>query len=207
MIHPEVKQPLECPTCKTNGRKRCPIHGEGGGSSGGNDGSSDHSEESPKALKNGVFFGKNPPFIGHTLPHQVDLGVLPPGNAFNAKEEGILNLLAGKLSIDNDNTAEHNALTIKLDSSSLSIEQKDEVNNFLNSIADELQAVETDKKGNILSFSIKMPMKTAHEAFMQQLLSNNEVSHFTNQGKVDGADNKRSVLPSPFSMKPTPRGK
>lgn len=210
MVNPEIKQPSECPTCRTMGRKRCPIHGEGAGSGGGSaGGSSDASgkEERPKALESGVFFSKNPPFTISPLTSKVGSPILAPENALNAEATVILKLLEGKLTIDND--GEPNTLSIKLDSSSLSAEQKIEVNNFLNSIVDELHAIETDKNGNILSFSIKMPIKETHETFMKQLLSNNGALHFTNQGKADSADNKRSTLSTlstPLSMKPAPRG-
>lgn len=33
MVNPEINPGSECPTCRTNGHKRCPIHGEGAGSS------------------------------------------------------------------------------------------------------------------------------------------------------------------------------
>jgi hypothetical protein len=230
MVNPEnkIKQPWEnqpCPMCRASkSAKRCPGHGGGSGSSNSAEGSSDLSrkDEDIKASGNMLFFGKNPPYTIYSLSNEVDSQALVLENTFSA--EVILKLLLeGKLIIDSND--ENNSITIKLNCNldSLSIQQKIEINNFLNSIVDELHAFEakhniasqfkfeTDPYGKILSFSITMPTKETHEAFMQQLFGKNgvlqNILNLTTLRNADGAENKRkSPLPTPYNTKLVPPG-
>ena len=221
------------PRCRVCGKyadkKTSPqCFGHGGGS-----GSSDSSSESSSTRKdrgldnsdNKTTAAPNPSVevntgsaveLSYGFKHQFD------GKPFN--DEMISELLSARLLLI-DNNSELGTLTIKLlcNAKDLSLEQRNEFNNFVNEILKELEEfkiendlsqncklIEQDKEGNILSLRIALPTLQLYDDFIKRLASKKllPVQNIQqNEERVVYPEKLNHFNVVPFSMQPTPATK
>lgn len=216
-----------CKTCRAFGTlPPCKGHGGkgGGGSSGGGSGEkAGKSEGQTPANIPGQLIKPVGQMVANVTIQAMDSKKPIQQDQLNKKtfnQEIISDLLSKKMLLI-DNNRDSGILTIKLQCNPnlLSEGQKEELNEFIYTILEELDElkkdksipsncvkIETDNDDNFLSLRIALPTPELYKAFIEKLASKNllPVQNIEQEEKIVYKEGMNHFNPTPLSMKPTP---